>query len=200
MMRVRWGSFEEFKTIYQEILPLDFNKKEAKSFQLFQSLQERGLLSTLLMEEDGKLLGYMILSESDQNDCILLEYIAMAEDQRGLGIGSKFMTQYLNGVDKPVYIEAEDPAFALNEQDRLDREKRIEFYTRLGLKVTNYSASLYGGRYRILYFDPKKEITDGENFDQQIRQLYKTVLTQDSFEKGQLSLLSEDTTVTPHGL
>ena len=104
---------------------------------------------------------------------IYIEHIAIDEDKRGGGYGSKAIDLIKEKYNKPIILEAEAP---VTEQ----QIKRIKFYDRLGFKVNNFDytqPSYHGGEgvpLMILSFPDCINETEYEEFlTETRREVYK---------------------------
>ncbi len=93
---------------------------------------------------------------------VFIEHIAIDEDKRGGGYGSKAIELIKEKYNKPIILEAEAP---VTEQ----QIKRIKFYERLNFKVNNFDytqPSYHGGEgVPLLILSYPKELTNKE-FDE----------------------------------
>ena len=104
---------------------------------------------------------------------VFIEHIAIDEDKRGGGYGSKAIELIKEKYNKPLILEAEAP---VTEQ----QIKRIKFYNRLGFNVNSFNytqPSYHGGEgvpFLILSYPNK--LTD-EEFDEFLRETRREVYT-----------------------
>ena len=68
-----------------------FPAYERKPFSLIRSMQKKGKSDIWYFEKDGKFAGLVFTINSD--DIILIDYLAIASDRRGEGIGSDIIVQ-----------------------------------------------------------------------------------------------------------
>lgn len=181
-METRWIDIKEFEELYHKIMPQDFTEAEAKSFDDFKRLDDRGLLASLVLEDQGQLMAYLVISESLNTNAQLIEYLAVSRKVRGQGVGSKLMSQYLDSVTQRVYLESEDPMSACNEADQRIRERRLNFYQRLGFKASDFLVTLYDDCYQILYYDPKDRLSPmSDAIKKELLDIYKIALPKEDF-------------------
>lgn len=92
--QVRKLTWEEVETIYRTHMQKDFPRGEIKPFTLLQTLQELGNNKSFgLFEGQNNLLAYAIFESSSQGTAWLLDYLAVCEGGRGLGLGSIFLQE-----------------------------------------------------------------------------------------------------------
>lgn len=102
---------------------------------------------------DGALLCYALFTVLPKQRNILLDYFAVMEDFRNLGIGSLFLKHFTSTVTDydGILIEVENPDYAEDEADLAIRRKRIGFYERNGIIHTGITAEIFSARYCLLF-------------------------------------------------
>ena len=102
---------------------------------------------------------------------VFIEHIAIDEDKRGSGYGSKAIELIKEKYNKPLILEAEAP---VTEQ----QIKRIKFYNRLGFNVNSFNytqPSYHGGEgVPLLILSYPNKLTD-EEFDEFLRETRREV-------------------------
>ncbi len=95
------------------------------------------------------------------NNFVFIEHIAIDQNKRGGGYGSKAIEHIKELYNKPIILEAEAP---VTEQ----QIKRIKFYERLGFKVNDYDymqPSYHGGEGVPLMILSYPELLSQNQFD-----------------------------------
>ena len=104
---------------------------------------------------------------------VFIEHIAIDEDKRGSGYGSKAIELIKEKYNKPLILEAEAP---VTEQ----QIKRIKFYNRLGFNVNSFNytqPSYHGGEgVPLLILSYPNKLTD-EEFDEFLKETRREVYT-----------------------
>ena len=104
---------------------------------------------------------------------VFIEHIAIDENKRGGGYGSKAIELIKEKYNKPLILEAEAP---VTEQ----QIKRIKFYNRLGFNVNSFNytqPSYHGGEgVPLLILSYPNKLTD-EEFDEFLRETRREVYT-----------------------
>ena len=104
---------------------------------------------------------------------VFIEHIAIDEDKRGGGYGSKAIELIKEKYNKPLILEAEAP---VTEQ----QIKRIKFYNRLGFNVNSFNytqPSYHGGEgVPLLILSYPNKLTE-EEFDEFLRETRRDVYT-----------------------
>ena len=102
---------------------------------------------------------------------VFIEHIAIDEDKRGGGYGSKAIELIKESYNRPIILEAEAP---VTEQ----QIKRIKFYNRLGFNVNSFNytqPSYHGGEgVPLLILSYPNKLT-GEEFDEFLRETRREV-------------------------
>jgi len=96
-------------------------------------------------EDANELIGYAFCAMAPDCNMILLDYLAIREEYRGLGMGGIFlkkMRQCMREVEG-ILIETEDISFASNEEERQIRKKRDSFYERNGVVRTQIKSKIF---------------------------------------------------------
>ena len=104
---------------------------------------------------------------------VFIEHIAIDEDKRGGGYGSKAIELIKEKYNKPLILEAEAP---VTEQ----QIKRIKFYNRLGFNVNSFNytqPSYHGGEgVPLLILSYPNKLTD-EEFEEFLKETRREVYT-----------------------
>lgn len=176
-MIIKKQSLEEMKKIYDGMMKDHFPADEIKPFWVIEKgyQAERYMGYGLYHEEHPEVcLAYAWMCWMKEENWILLDYYAVREDLRGQGLGSVFLQKVLkeHTREMPVIIEVEDPdriemeeeigKTEVEKQGSLRREKekrlrRIAFYRKNGIRMTDMRATVYRVPYAIMIFQ--------QNFD-----------------------------------
>lgn len=148
-------SRETILELYQKIAPLHFPKEELRSMENLISLLDRGGYQGLGIYSAKALLGYALFLQVPGENVTLLDFYAILEEYRDLGLGSIFLqgiqdyyrTRGLQGL----YIETEDISCASNEQERNIRLRRNTFYERNGAAPAGFGTTVFDVPFSIYY-------------------------------------------------
>ncbi len=127
--------FDGFYAIYSTAFPLS----EQKSRDALLAMQRASFYTIYLAYNDEKIVGFCMMYHPCDEDFFLLEYMAVDEALRGIGLGSTLLGRsiemlYQNHGIRALLIEIDSPEKSSSEQEI--REKREMFYRRLGaLKI-----------------------------------------------------------------
>lgn len=138
-IRVLSDAQEEFDGFYA-IYCSSFPQHEQKSKETLLHIKDSLEYTIFLAYHDEKIVGFSIMYHPIMHDFFLLEYVAIDETLRGIGVGSSLLKESFQRLietygNRPIVIEIDLPN---HENDRLKCQKREEFYRRLGaLKIEN---------------------------------------------------------------
>ncbi len=170
---------QQIVTIYNEYMTLDFPKDELKPLSHILSMVEDGTCTFYALRADKEVLSYF--SVCGNGNGILVDYLAVNKKYRGQGIGTKTL-DFLKETAQNQYIiiECEQPEKATDNADKVQRQRRIDFYRRSGFELTEVNSKLFGVDYTILTYptDLSKE---------RVKELYSLIylrmLGQSMFDK-----------------
>lgn len=183
-MEIRELKIGEMEQIYDAYLVKDFPKDERKPFGTIRRIYEEGLYRGLGFYETGQMKAYAFLCDDIQREFCLLDYYAVLDGLRGKGFGQKAMARLREFcTDRTgLIIESENPAFAKGEEDRSVRERRIAFYEKCGLRLTQVRGMAFGVEYKILYA-PCKSTADDERVGKALSQIYRMLVPEPAHSK-----------------
>ncbi len=156
---------EDVKRIYPRMMQ-DFPDNERKSLKMMLDMFAAGTMCGFgwFDGEGGKETAQREASQREApaayaffvvlgRNC-LFDYLAVASDRRGEGVGSAFFealrSKWRERGISCVVGEVENPDYAQDEAERAVRERRIAFYRRLGVVDTGVTGCVYGAEYRFL--------------------------------------------------
>ncbi len=155
-------NMKKLKSLYERAFP----KEEKKPFGLMKRLAKQGKMKIFAAEENGELLGLAIMML--HSDIALLDYLAIDESKRGMGVGGKVI-ENLKEIykDKRLLLEIEDTAS--DAPDIETRKRRKKFYLSHGLSVMPYKICLFGVDMEVLTFG-------GEVSFEEYHEVYSAIL------------------------
>lgn len=130
---------EEFKEIYK-IMEAAFPPEERRTYKEEKKLFKKASYKILVVEDKMEIQGF--IKEWDLKACYFVEHFAIKSQNRGKGLGSKAMKEYLKEKSKVVIIEVEGEGGEI-------AKRRIAFYKGLGFSLSG-----------IEYFQPKLQKTN----------------------------------------
>lgn len=135
---------KQVENLYLEAFPAS----ERRPFAMLEEMQRQGLAEILSMVDDqGIFLGLAIVMR--RGDLALLDYLAVAPEGRGKGVGSETIRQLARrfaGSRLLIEIELPDPQAENNPQ----RLRRKQFYLRAGFYPMEIHISLAGVAMELL--------------------------------------------------
>lgn len=148
------------KQIYDTYLLQDFPENERTPWKYLNEMYQNGEYDFYGLYENGEFVGYaFFIRQIVQGEkYFLLDYFSVLKSHRDEGIGSQFLKKigpYISNADC-VVIEVEDPDAAESEEEREIRQRRIRFYERNGVHVTDAKGELRGVVYLLLEIPVRK--------------------------------------------
>ena len=133
------------KEIYPEYKKL-FPALERKPFKSFKKTFKNNYTKFLKIINNEILVGFFVLNIIDTY--IQIDYFAIFERYQSSGYGTealkKLQQKYSN---HSLFIEVEKAGCGINEEENKTREKRINFYERIGYKKIDFDLLLYNVIY-----------------------------------------------------
>ncbi|MDF2987764.1 MAG: hypothetical protein K0R50_3274 [Eubacterium sp.] len=142
---VRTLELNELVDIYNRITQ-DFAEGEYPPFDKLYYQLENKIQKGWVLVCDGVDVAYSICAEGEENNCVLISFIAVYREYRGKGFGTAFIEKLANWYSDSngIIVEVEKVEDAGDDEDRRTREKRIEFYKKSGFRlVTGISYSIW---------------------------------------------------------
>lgn len=145
---------QEITQIYNQYMTADFPASELKSLKMILDGIKDGAYIAFGYEEEGALRGYAYVITPKKSNIYLLDYLAVLPNLRSFRIGTRLMHELHRLVEQKgvrLMLEVENPDYEEQDERRDYMERRITFYRRNQMKVSNVSCRFYGNEYRILY-------------------------------------------------
>ncbi len=134
------------KRLYKKAFPLN----ERKPFFIIKSMQRTGKTDVWYLEKDGEFAG--LVTTINGSDLILVDYLAIRKDKRGMGIGSETLGAIREKYpDKGIFLEIERIHSSAENLD--ERIKRKHFYLSNGASELGTYARLFGVEMEMLGWD-----------------------------------------------
>ena len=115
---------EEIFLIYKEAFP----SKEQQPIAVIKTRLQQSKEIVIAAIINDKVVGFSFLYDLKKTDFLLLDYLAIKENQRGQNIGGSllsYLKQYASKIKKHLLMEVDDPKYG-------GEEKRIDFYQKNG--------------------------------------------------------------------
>lgn len=174
-------TFEQTADIYNHYMHLHFPKEEIKPLKNIQRMWEAGSYQALGMyaqrEESIELMGYAFLALAPDCKMLLLDYLAIAEKYRGLGMGSIFLKEMQKRLPEfdGILIETEDIDFATNDEERQVRKNRDSFYERNGVLRTRIKSKIFSVHFANWQLPINMTLSDAE-CKRNLEDIYKIMI------------------------
>lgn len=175
----------EFKTtVYPSYVEL-FPDSERKPYKLLASSYAKGMLKIIKIVENDIFIGFIITNSVKGNGCLQVDYFAILPKYQGKSYGTKAIT-LLKQISKEYYgifIEVEKAGLGITEGENKLRERRIQFYERLGFIKLHFDLNLFNVIFSPYIIYTSKNIQDESKVKEDIIQLYIAVMGKERFEK-----------------
>ncbi len=113
------------------------------------------------------LVGYVFTACIPGREQLFGQYVVVKEEYRSMGVGAvmmdKVMEHYSNY--RCFMADVEDPEYPVDDEDKVQRERRMRFYTRNGFRRTRVKGHVYGVDYEVIVRDISAHPDDEEVFD-----------------------------------
>lgn len=138
---------EQIRFLYEAAFPAS----EKKPFSLILEKRATGAVEILVIEDEKKRFRGLLITILHK-DMVLIDYFAIDETYRGIGIGTDvlklFTSRYAN---KRIFLEIESTVSEFVEDYEI-KQRRKEFYEKNGFLSMNYLVNLFGVEMEILSF------------------------------------------------
>lgn len=175
-MKLKNMSILDIVNTYNEHMVRDFDSEELKPIDKIKSLFKEDKYIGLGLYEGDDLYGYAFFASDDDKKMLLLDYLAVVSEHRSKGLGSDFIGQIKEFLTDytGILAEVEDPRKFANEDDKLMKEKRVNFYLKNGLRKTSFYSDQFNHKYNIMYFPLEKDMGD-ETLFEKLREIHRSV-------------------------
>ncbi len=188
-MELKDIGIDEFKCqIYPYYLEI-FPKDERKSLGLLKSLFNSGYTKFIEILYKNEIVGFMIINKMKGKGYVWLDYFAILPQYRNNKLGTKALEMLLKQEDSGVFIEIEKIGLGKNVEENLLREKRKNFYEKIGFKKLSVDFLLFDVIYTPYIFLDSKENED--IVINNIFNVYETVLGKEKIKQN-CEVIKED--------
>jgi ribosomal protein S18 acetylase RimI-like enzyme len=143
----------EARIVYRNGILHDFPRSERISYKLFKKLVKENVMDTYCYYLDGNFYGYIVTKELE--DVIFICYLAIKENYRGKGYGSKLLKELTENFKnkKFIILEANSESMATNDEELQTIKCRKNFYLKNGFEeIKNIEYNIYGVSYDLLIY------------------------------------------------
>ena len=139
---------EQIRQLYEKAFPAS----EKKPFSLILQKRATGAVEIMIIEDEKQRFRGLLITILHK-DMVLIDYFAIDEAYRGIGIGSDVLKLFtIRNAKKRLFLEIES---TVSEQieDLEVKIRRKGFYEKNGLKPMNYLVDLFGVEMEIMTFN-----------------------------------------------
>ncbi len=138
-----------------------FPSYERKPFSIIRSMQKKGKSDVWYFEKDNKFAGLVFTINSDS--VILIDYLAIAPNRRGEGIGSEIIAQLRDYYqNKGIFVEIESIFDKCENMD--ERLRRKQFYLNNDMIPMKVMVVLFGVEMELLGINCKLTYDEYHSF------------------------------------
>ena len=175
-MEIRKLHDHEIKDFYSKHIQRDFPIFELRPLANIMGLLKEDLYVCYGYFNDENLLAYACLANTPELPYALLDYFAVVPNQRSNGLGGLFLQKLKDILPyEGLFIEAEAPEKVKDLDEQKLRFRRIDFYKRNGVILTNVKGPLFGTYFLILYFPLTEKAATDEQILQGIMSIYRKI-------------------------
>lgn len=169
-------NIKEFKDLYRKHIVKDFIREERTTLNKFKKRITRGQEEVYVYKEEGKEKAYIIVAVL--NNYIMVTFLAVFEEYRGKGIGTKLLKEIRDNFSnkKGILLEVENPIYSIDEADKVVREKRIKFYEKSNYNIIDgVEVSLHSTMFNIMLLNVNNTTIDKKEIAEELNSFYKDI-------------------------
>lgn len=158
---------DEMREIYNSHMINVFPENELKPCEsIYQEMLQDKFLACGLFA-GGELVAYMFTACMPGREQLFGQYVVVKEEYRSMGVGAVLLDKVCEhyGGYRCVMADVEDPDFALDADDKAQRERRMRFYMRNGFRHTRVKGHVYGVDYEVIVRGISAQVDDEEVFE-----------------------------------
>lgn len=174
-IKLKYIDIDQFKkevySYYLEIFPED----ERKPLELIQSSYEKQYTKIIEILYKSEMVGFMVINRVKDKGYAVLDYLAILPQYRNSKFGTKALQILLEQEKESsgLFIEVEKVGLGKNTEENLLREKRKNFYEKVGFRKLNFDLFLFDVIYTPYLFS---NFRDDENMIiTEILNIYETI-------------------------
>ncbi len=171
--QIRYLNLQEMEEIYEGPAKNHFPANERKPFKAIVRMQAEGCYEGLGLLDGEEIVAYAFFVQTPDKKLRLLDYFAVMENHRGMGVGSEFLNRiqdYYKG-SRGIVLETEDFVTSTTEEERETRNRRNAFYLRNGARETDIHLSYFAADYQIFYI-PVSGVKTREQVMEDLNKIY----------------------------
>ena len=171
------------KDVYLYYLKI-FPEDERKPLELLQSSYEKHYTRIIEILYKNEIIGFMILNKVKDKGYAVLDYLAILPQYRNNKFGTKAL-QILLEQEKEnsgIFIEIEKVGLGKDIEENLLREKRKNFYEKVGFKKLNFDLFLFDVVYTPYLFSNRQD--DEDMIIDEILNIYEAISGKERIEQN----------------
>ncbi len=171
---------ESLYLYYIDIFPED----ERKSLDLLKSSYNRGYTKIIKIQNNDILVGFMILNQIKNNGYAVLDYFAILPQYRNKNFGTRALEALINENNNfcGIFAEVEKVGLGIDEKENFLRERRKQFYERLGFEKLHFDLFLFDVVYMPYLFS--RTDFDEDFVIDKILDIYKSIAGEERINKN----------------
>lgn len=171
---------KEVYSYYLEIFPED----ERKPLELLYSSYERHYTKIIEILYKNEMVGFMVLNRVKDKGYAVLDYLAILPQYRNNKFGTKALQMLLEQEreNSGIVIEIEKVGLGKDTEENLLREKRRNFYEKVGFKKLNFDLFLFDVIYTPYLFSNIKD--DEDVIIDEILDIYEAISGKERIEQN----------------
>ena len=158
---------DEMRAIYNSHMIHVFPENELKPCDsIYNEMLEDKFLACGLYA-GGELVAYMFIACIPGRQQLFGQYVVVKEEYRSMGVGGVLLDRVCERYSgyRCIMADVEDPEFPLDDDDFIQRERRMRFYLRNGFRHTRVKGHVYGVDYEVIVRNISAEVGDAEVFE-----------------------------------
>lgn len=183
MLTIHLLTAAETTDIYETHMKQDFPADELKPLSSMLNLMAEGYYKGYGLYEKQELRAYGFLAKSSTGTTYLLDYLAVCAPYRGQDYGSRFLKELHQLCDlSGILIEVESLRTASDEDDHQMRQRRIAFYKKNGVQMTELMANCFGVEFSLMHLCHHSNWTT-HFIKEELDAIYRTLFPAHLYEK-----------------
>ena len=130
--------------IYPEYLKL-FPDSERKSYKQLETAFKKAILQIIEITSGENFVGFILANSLDKNGYLQVDYFAILPEFQGRGYGTQAINKLkqISNKYKGIFIEVEKLGLGKDKKENDLRQRRMQFYKKLGFIELNSDFILY---------------------------------------------------------
>jgi len=185
MIKLINTNIDEFKKlIYPEYIKL-FPEAERKLYKRIENTFEDGILKIIKIVNNDIFVGFIMTNTIKDNKYLQIDYLAILPQYQDNGYGTQALkilkenSKEYNGI----FIEVEKVGLGESAEENKLRQRRVEFYERIGFYKLNYDLDMYNVIYTPYILQTSNNKEDEDKIIKEIFEIYIAILGKQIVDK-----------------